>query len=76
MYHYLSHPGSRSAYVTIGNAGHEPLLRSLRAVGCAEAIWTAMASGTPLAPLLDACGLPYALVESGQGQPRLSATAP
>jgi hypothetical protein len=76
MYHDLSHPGSRTAYVAIGNAGHTPLSRSLTAVGCAEAIWTAAASGTPLGPFLDACGLPYALVESGAGQPRLSAAAP
>ena len=64
MYHHLSHPSSRSAYVAIGNAGHEPFLRSLTAVGCAEPIWTATASGAPLGPLLDACGLPYALIES------------
>lgn len=76
MYHYLSHPGSRGTYVAIGNAGHGPFQRSLTAAGCAEAIWTATASGAPLRPLLDACGLPYALVERGAGQPPLPATAP
>ncbi len=76
MYHYLSHVNSRGSYVAIGNAGHEPFLRSLSAVGCAGPIWNAMASGSSLGSLLDACTLPYAMVERGPGQPLMLAPAP
>jgi len=65
----LSFSSERKTYVTIGNAGHEPFLRSLAAAGCAERTWTAIASGASLGPLLDGCGLPYALSERGPGQP-------
>jgi pimeloyl-ACP methyl ester carboxylesterase len=71
MYHFLTHGGSRRSYVTIGNAGHEPFLRSLSAVGCAEAIWSTMGAGGSLEPVIGSCGLPYTVLERGPGQPAL-----
>jgi pimeloyl-ACP methyl ester carboxylesterase len=72
MYHYLTHATStRTSYVVIANQGHDPFLSSAVAPGCAEPIWNAMASGSPIASLFAACGVGYAAVERGLGQPSL-----
>ncbi len=71
MYHYLTRANARTSYIAIGNYGHQPFLDSPLAAGCGAAIWNAIASASPIAPLVAACGVPYAAVERGPGQPPL-----